>query len=527
MKNGNIIGLIGGCVVTGLSGRFFDNYIIYCLLILVVSIVILLNLMGKENLTNKNLEKEKQDMIIEILEAVTLEKGKEENNLYNKEEILKRINFINYYDEITGIPNKRMFKEKVEKIIEDVKIHYRNLAIIFIDLDNFKYINDTYGHEIGDKLLENISRKLEGFITDDCFIARFGGDEFVIVVDNIESFESLEDTLKSIIRKCNTSFRIDERDIYCSVSIGVSIFGKDGVDLESLMKSADLAMYTAKECGKNRYEFFNDEILKKINRELDIKEGLRKAMINGELYGVLQPKYLSEEEKIIGFEYLVRWKSEHLGFVSPMEFIRVAESTGQIIQIGKYIIKDAIKMCEELTNHMDRDFKVAINLSEVQLKDPEIVNFIKREIEKRKVNSKNIEIEITESIIMESTERNISILKQLKNIGVTIALDDFGTGYSSLNYLRVLPIDILKIDKSFIDYIDKDKKSEYIIETIIELSHRFNFLVVAEGVEERKQFEFLKNNRCDIIQGYYFSKPLEFNEVVEVIKREKEGKILI
>ncbi|MGL4874105.1 MAG: sensor domain-containing protein [Clostridium sp.] len=444
------------------------------------------------------------------------------SNINDRKEKEEKINFISYYDEITGIPNRRMFKEKVSKIIEGAKENYRNLAIIFIDLDNFKYINDTYGHGIGDKLLKYIGKTLEGIETKDSFIARFGGDEFVIVVDNIESFEELEKQLNKIILKCNTNFNIDEKNIYCSVSIGVSIFGKDGMNLENLMKSADLAMYTAKENGKNRYAFFNDEILKKINRELEIKEGLRKAMLNRELYGVLQPKYLSTSEKIVGFEYLVRWNSEKLGFVPPMEFIKIAENTGQIVQIGKYIIRDAIKMCKELMEYMNEDFKIAINLSEVQLKDPEIVDFIKNEIKITKVNPRNLELEITESIIMESAEKNISILKRLKEIGVTIALDDFGTGYSSLSYLRVLPIDILKIDKSFIDYINKDKKSEYIIETIIELSHCFKFLVVAEGVEEKKQFEYLKKNKCDIIQGYYFSKPLEFGRVLNLVEKNKK-----
>ncbi|MGL4848788.1 MAG: sensor domain-containing protein [Clostridium sp.] len=443
------------------------------------------------------------------------------SNINDRKEKEEKINFIRYYDEITGIPNRRMFKEKVSEIIDDARRDYRNLAIIFIDLDNFKYINDTYGHEVGDKVLKYIAETLGMLQTKNSFIARFGGDEFVIVVDKIESFDELEKQLSEIILKCNTSCSIDEKDIYCSVSIGVSIFGKDGMSLENLMKSADLAMYTAKESGKNRYAFFNDEILKKINRELEIKEGLRKAMLNKELYGVLQPKYLSKSEKIIGFEYLVRWKSKSLGFVPPMEFIKIAENTGQIVQIGKYIIRDAIRMCKMLTEYINEDFKIAINLSEVQLKDPGIVDFIKNEIKVTGVNPKNLELEITESIIMESAEKNISILKRLKEIGVTIALDDFGTGYSSLSYLRVLPIDILKIDKSFIDYINKDKKSEYIIETIIELSHCFNFLVVAEGVEERDQFEYLKKNKCDIIQGYYFSKPLEFNDVLKLIEKEE------
>lgn len=447
------------------------------------------------------------------------------SNINDRKEKEARIKFVSYYDYITGLPNRRMFKEKVEDIIEEVNINYRNLAIVFIDIDNFKYINDTYGHEIGDKLLKEISKKIEGIISSDSFLARFGGDEFVILVDNLESFEHLEKVLNGIINECNASFKIEEKDIYCTVSIGVSMFGKDGIDFDQLMKSADLAMYTAKEHGKNKYEFFNDEILKKINREVDIKEGLSKALINEELYGVLQPKYLSETEEIIGFEYLVRWNSKELGNVSPSEFIKIAESTGQIAAIGKFIIKDAMKMCKNLESIMDDNFKIAINLSEVQLRDIFIVDFIKDTMNIYNVNPKTIEIEITESIIMESAEKNIRLLKRLKNLGVTIALDDFGTGYSSLSYLRLLPIDILKIDKSFIDYINKDRKSEYIIETIIELSHCFNFLVVAEGVETREQFEFLKENKCDIIQGYYFSRPLPFGEICEIVKEKIQNQI--
>ena len=263
-----------------------------------------------------------------------------------------------------------------------------------------------------------------------------------------------------------------------------------------------MAMYLAKINGKNRYEFFDLKLLEVLDREFEIKKGLRRAIDKEEIRFLYQPKVKVDTGKVIGFELLVRWHSKNMGIVSPKEFIPIAENSGLIIPIGKYIIDESFKKCKELSLNTNKKFKMAINLSEVQIRDDEIVDYISMTLKKYNLDASYIELEITESIIMKSADKNIKTLEKLKELGVTLALDDFGTGYSSLSYLRTLPIDVLKIDKSFIDGILIEEKSEYIINSIIELSHYLNLLVVAEGVETKEKLVYLEKSSCDIIQGY-------------------------
>ncbi|MCR6513638.1 EAL domain-containing protein [Clostridium sp. LY3-2] len=437
------------------------------------------------------------------------------SDISDRKEKEDKINFMSYYDEVTGIPNRRYFNEKVKRRISICLEKKRNLAIVFIDLDNFKYINDTYGHDIGDELLKNICNSIYKIIGIDSVIARFGGDEFVLSIENFKTKDELEGILDNIIKVSNIKVSIDNRNIYCTLSMGVTVLRVDGYELKTLLKKADVAMYNAKSLGKNQYNFFDRDVSEKIDREFKIKEGLIHAIEEKELYGMLQPKYYSKDQTIEGYEYLVRWESSELGIVPPFEFIPIAESFGLINEIGEYVIEDAFSMIKELGRLSNKDFKIAINISEVQIRDDAIVNFIRKKIEEYNIDTRYIEIEITESVIMKCAEKNIDTLRKLKSLGITIALDDFGTGYSSLSYLRVLPIDVLKIDKSFVDYINKEKKSEYIIEKIIELSHSLNLKVVAEGVETKEQFKYLKNVGCDLIQGYYFSKPKSYGEILQ------------
>ena len=437
------------------------------------------------------------------------------SDISDRKEKEDKINFMSYYDEVTGIPNRRYFNEKVKRRISICLENKRNIAIVFVDLDNFKYINDTYGHDIGDELLKNICNSIYKIIGIDSVMARFGGDEFVLSIENFKTKDELENILDSIIKVSNIKVAIDNRNIYCTLSMGVTVLKVDGYELKTLLKKADVAMYNAKSLGKNQYNFFDRDVSEKIDREFKIKEGLIHAVKDKELYGMLQPKYYSKDQTIEGYEYLVRWESSELGIVPPFEFISIAESFGLINDIGEYVIEDAFSMIKELSNLTNKEFKIAINISEVQIRDDSIVNFIRKKIDEYNIDARYIEIEITESVIMKCAEKNIDTLRKLKSLGITIALDDFGTGYSSLSYLRVLPIDVLKIDKSFVDYINKEKKSEYIIEKVIELSHNLNLKVVAEGVETKEQFKYLKNVGCDLIQGYYFSKPKSYGEILE------------
>lgn len=434
-----------------------------------------------------------------------------------------KIEYIKLHDEITGLPNRHHFKQKANSIIMEIKDSYENIALIFIDIDNFKYINDAFGSEIGNKVLRKIGGLLQENKDTDSFISRYGGDEFIILKRNILDLNLLNTYLKKLIDDLGNCIRVGDKEIYTTISMGVALYPKDGDDLETLLKRVDIAMFSAKNEGKNTYRYFNMDILNSINRQYLIEKGLRNALKNKELYLLMQPKVRSNDESIEGFECLVRWNSEELGIVSPAEFIPIAESSSIIIELGKYIIKEAMERCRTMINETNRSFKLSINLSEVQLRDESLLEFINFEASKWDIDPSYIEFEITETVLIQSAERNVNMLEKLKKQGFSIALDDFGTGYSSLNYLNILPIDILKIDKSFIEGIGVDKKSEYIIKTIINLSHNLDIKVVAEGVETKEQLNFLKDCDCDIIQGYFFSKPQLYTRALFMLREGVVG----
>lgn len=427
-----------------------------------------------------------------------------------------KIKLMNYYDNITGIQNKKMFIEKFKQLINNSS-NKSKLGIIFFDIDNFKNINDSYGHEVGDEILLRLCKRIENILDGRHTFARFGGDEFIIAFSNVINQIEIKDFLDELLLKVRKPFYVDSRKICCSISIGVSIYPNDSNRLDILLKTADMAMHTAKEEGKNRYKFFDINILNILKRQSEIEKALRTAIENNEIFMVFQPKISIKDEKVNGFEALVRWVNDELGFISPAEFIPIAESSGLIIDLGKYIIEESFKKCKELYCSTKSKFHIAINISDIQLREEGFISFISEMLEKYNIPPEFIEFEITEGVIMKSVVKNIELLIGLKRLGVSIALDDFGTGYSSLSYLKRLPIDVLKIDKSFVDGIGVDEKSEYIAESIIKLSHSLNLKVVAEGVETKEQLGYLDKMKCDVAQGYYFSKPEKFEVIKEMI----------
>lgn len=427
-----------------------------------------------------------------------------------------KIKLMNYYDNITGIQNKKMFIEKFKQLINNSS-NKSKLGIIFFDIDNFKNINDSYGHEVGDEILLRLCKRIENILDGRHTFARFGGDEFIIAFSNVINQIEIKDFLDELLLKVRKPFYVNSRKICCSISIGVSIYPNDSNRLDILLKTADMAMHTAKEEGKNRYKFFDINILNILKRQSEIEKALRTAIENNEIFMVFQPKISIKDEKVNGFEALVRWVNDELGFISPAEFIPIAESSGLIIDLGKYIIEESFKKCKELYCSTKSKFHIAINISDIQLREEGFISFISEMLEKYNIPPEFIEFEITEGVIMKSVVKNIELLIGLKRLGVSIALDDFGTGYSSLSYLKRLPIDVLKIDKSFVDGIGVDEKSEYIAESIIKLSHSLNLKVVAEGVETKEQLGYLDKMKCDVAQGYYFSKPEKFEVIKEMI----------
>ena len=393
-------------------------------------------------------------------------------------------------------------------------------AVFFIDLDNFKNINDTLGHEYGDKLLIHLAEEFEFLIKDKDTMCRLGGDEFILLIP-YENESDIDNYAKRLLNLFNKPFKIEDRQIYTTASIGIALYPKDGADTNTILKNADSAMYKAKELGKNRYMRFDPEMYLKLERKISIERILRTSIENNELSINYQPQYCTQNNEIFGFEALVRLNSEELGFISPLEFIPIAEECGFITKLGEWVLNESCKQSMRWINEGYKFNSISINISSVDLQQPDFLENVKDILERTSINPNIVELEITETVLMQSLDNSIEVLNKLMEIGIRIALDDFGTGYSSLNYLRKIPISTLKIDKSFIDNIISNKKEEAIINNIIQMAHTMDLKVVAEGVEREEQLSILKERKCDYIQGYYFSKPLPAGEAEKLLVKNK------
>ncbi len=423
-----------------------------------------------------------------------------------------------YCDSLTGIPNRTTLMRKLDEVINKCAENNKLGAALFIDLDDFKRINDSLGHDIGDKLLKRICTKAKNILNKNEILYRFGGDEFLVLMCDVKAREQVINLANRLLNIFKDYFIIDNKQVYITCSIGICIFPTDGKDKNSILKNADTAMYKAKEKGKNTFEFYNEEMSKKILKDMIIEKALRNGIENNYFYLQYQPQ-VNIQGEIIGVESLVRLKNEELGFVSPGEFIPIAEKTGLIITIGDWIMETAIIKKLEWFNNGYGDIRVSINVSSLQIHRPDFVEKIKKLVEKYKINPNFIELEITESVLMEQLDKNVVILQELRDIGIRIALDDFGTGYSSLNYLRTIPLNTVKIDKSFIDDICINDKQGAIVDSIIEMAHKLGMEVVAEGIETIDQLIVMKEKNCDIIQGYVYSRPLLSTDLERLLKK--------
>lgn len=445
------------------------------------------------------------------------------HNITKEKEANLKLEYISYYDELTGLNNRKQFKNIIEKELEKHIILESRGALIIIDIDNFKFINDSYGHKCGDIFLQKFSEDLKVIFNDNFsdnkLLCRFGGDEFIIFIPAINYLNEINATVRKIMNILKNPYDINGHKIYSSTSIGVAVFPDDGEDFEVLLKNADAAMYIAKSNGKSQWQMFNNNISREINRIYSIQRGLRTALENNEMFVVFQPKVRLTDDEVNGFEALLRWKSNEIGFVSPGEFIPVAENTRLIIPIGKFVLREVFAKAKYLLSEGYDNFKIAVNLSEIQLRDGNLLEYFNSLIDEFKVSPRYIEVEITESMIMKSVDKNIECLLQIKELGASIALDDFGTGYSSLNHLTKLPIDVLKIDRSFVIDMAENDKSRYIVENIIQLSHKLGMTVVAEGVEEKEQVDYLRSIECDTVQGFYYSKPEHFENIINMLSK--------
>lgn len=431
-----------------------------------------------------------------------------------------RIKFMAYYDELTKLPNRQLFYEQAEQAIQLASRNNTNIAVLFLDVDSFKSINDTMGHEGGDILIQNIAHKLAGSLRAKDIIARFGGDEFLILIDHFKGVEELTAIVDQTMALFNEPIILNDQEIFITASVGIAMYPRDGENTETLIKHADTAMYTAKEKGKNQYAFCSTDMKELVQYRASLSNKLYRALERNELQVYYQPQIDVQTEKIIGLEALMRWQIPDRGMVSPMEFIPLAEQTGLIIPIGNWILETACRQIVEWKQMGLGDLRIAVNLSVVQLRNPGFVKQVERILEQTGIHPSYLELEITESATTKEADYIIRVLNELKALGVMISIDDFGTEYSSLNRLKMLPIDKIKMDIQFVRGIDKSPKDQAITLIIMNLAKSLDLKLIAEGVESSSQLNFLKNRMCDEVQGFYYYKPMPAAEIVKILQEQ-------
>lgn len=432
-----------------------------------------------------------------------------------------KIKHMTYYDGITDLPGRVLFLEGLDNAIRTSGKNDHQAIIIILNIDNFKTINNTLGYAVGDTLLVGIAARLQKCLKGKNTISRLNGDEFGLLLENVEQEDDIVNLLKRIRKIFDEPFEIKGESISLTASIGVSIYPDDGETYEELLKNAATAMHVAKKSGKNRLEFFNFKMKHEFLKTLTIERLLRKAINQREFILYYQPQY-TITGKLRGFEALIRWSSPEMGLLTPAEFIPIAEETGLIIQVGKWVLHTAILACEAINAKYRSDFIMSLNISPLQFRQKGFSDYVIKAIKSSGLNSKNLELEITESSFINNYDSVAKELKKLRDFGVRIALDDFGTGYSSLSYLKKLPIDLLKIDKSFIQEIDFLNPHSDLTESIITLVNKLNIETIAEGVETWEQFNFLVNAKCNYVQGYYFGKPSAEEFIDDIIEKAIE-----
>jgi diguanylate cyclase (GGDEF)-like protein len=445
-----------------------------------------------------------------------------------------------HFDSLTGLANRSVFRERVELAMERAKRHGHIGAVLFLDLDNFKRINDTYGHSIGDKLLQEVARRLANTVrssdsicdmhlrpaTDRNMIARLGGDEFTVLLPKIRHITDAENIARRILDSMEFCINLSGHEFVVTPSIGIAIFPDHGEDVESLLKNVDAAMYCVKHAGKNGYELFVNSMNAMVKRRLEMETCLRRAIEDNELSINYQPQVDIQSGRIIGVEALLRWNSAELGMVSPVEFIPVAEETGLISPIGEWVLREACRQVKKWRDDGLPEIKVAVNLSVGQFAKQSIDKLVSQVLLETGLPVHCLELEITENMLMDDVEGAVETLHKLKALGVYLAIDDFGTGYSSLSYLKRFPIDKLKVDRSFIINVTTDKGDASVTQAIIALAHNMGLTVTAEGVEEASQLEFLRQNNCEEVQGYYFSRPLTVRDM-EIFLQSSKGYLAV
>ncbi|SEG78784.1 PAS domain S-box-containing protein/diguanylate cyclase (GGDEF) domain-containing protein [Marinobacterium lutimaris] len=423
-----------------------------------------------------------------------------------------------FFDPLTDLGNRRNFRDHLEELL-----HSRGegiSALLLLDLDHFKKINDTMGHEAGDTLLRSVASRLRFCINPPHTVHRLGGDEFTVLLRNLSSIDAVRNYCDDIIELLAQPLDIGTHQIQVTVSVGITLLGVDAVDVSGLLRNADLAMYRAKHVGRNTYQFYSAEMNAEAHRALTLEHDLRQALDRGELKLVYQPQIDLKSGALVGIEALLRWNHPQEGPISPAEFIPMAEETGLIVSIGRWVLLQACRHAAKLRQHLDAPFRVAVNLSARQFDDLGLAATVKSVLEETELPASFLELEITEGLMIDNYSNSLMLLHKLRDLGITLAIDDFGTGYSSLSYLKKMPVQVLKIDRSFVQDLPDDRDDLAITSTIILMARQLGLQVLAEGIETSEQHQFLLNSGCPVGQGFLFDRPLPLEEIIQRYSQE-------
>lgn len=464
-------------------------------------------------------------LVIGYIIKLQIEYGVEQNRSENQ--ILglnEELSFTSLHDSLTGLPNRYNLYSQLKLTVANANRYERKFAVLFLDLDHFKNINDTLGHNVGDTLLKAVSHKLKSMIRENDIVARIGGDEFIIILNDFNDLGTLEQVISKILDAFHQEWVVQKHFLRLSTSIGVAIYPDDSQEINELMKFADIAMYKAKAEGRDQFSFFTATLNAQVHEEVKIAHDMHRALEDHEFVLYYQPKIHISTGKIIGAEALIRWKHHEKGIIYPNSFISIAENTGFILKLGTWIIDETVEMLSRLQHAGYTDIHVSCNVSTRQFQNLHLYSDIENAIFTNGINPAQFAIEITESVMMEYLDVTLEVLKRMKGLGIHICMDDFGTGYSSLSYLRRFPIDSLKIDKCFVDDISANENNDHILlNTIIAMGQTLNLNVIAEGVEEAYQMEYLKARGCEYYQGYYFAKPVSEDEFFALLEKNRSS----
>jgi diguanylate cyclase (GGDEF)-like protein/PAS domain S-box-containing protein len=433
-----------------------------------------------------------------------------------------RAQYLTQHDGLTGLPNRLLMNDRLQQAIVQARRSGSQVALMFIDLDRFKMVNDSFGHMTGDSLLKQVAARLVRCLRDTDTVARLGGDEFTIMLPDVAGAQMVGEVAQRVLGEFAQPFSDGDQELFVSASIGISLFPRDATAPDELVKHADTAMYSAKDSGRNNYRYFTEDLNVEVREKVMLESGLRHAMERGELRLYYQPKIDLSSGRVIGAESLLRWQHPTLGLIAPGRFIPVAEESGLIVPLGEWVLR---KACEQLRTWEAQglQMQVAVNVSARQFQQRNLADLVMNIMRDCRVDPHLIEIELTESAIMNDAQASISTLEQMKSRGISISIDDFGTGYSSLSYLKRLPLDILKIDQSFVRDITTDYNDAAIVRAIIGLARSLGIKVIAEGVEDDSQLSFLNAYGCNYGQGFLFGEPLDPPTFLELVRRQGVG----